>query len=267
MRKIFPIFAVLFFGCIFSFAQARDVRQIKIISTWGGLGTPQKSELLITRKPKGYYAKGDRIENQKIDELLTAIDAPEIKGFQAANLGITQDWLEANAEPGVKEYAAYYFSTAALNQKELYLSTFKNLQTIEKILPGVLRGGWTDDHPSFTAEITRRKQIGPYLKRPADVYAALENRKKRAAGANLQRRYFPRLGHLAAEKIHQPGEIVRRGSSPRFGCVHHALYRAGLGTSRSGKQSGRYFEYFEERLRKHFRRDKSLSRSRFRRTP
>ena len=152
--KILSITLLLFLTCIFSFSQTREVQEIKIISTWGGLGTPQKSELLITHKPKGYFAKGNKIENKEIENLLNAIYAPEIKQFQATNLGITQEWLNANAEPGVKEYADYYYSVAAPNQKELYLSSFKNLQLIEKILPNVLSGGWTDDYPRFTVEIT-----------------------------------------------------------------------------------------------------------------
>ena len=137
----------------FLFSPSAGSAEIKITSTWGGLGTPQKSELFIVYKPKGYYAKGDKIEKLLVDNLLSAINAPEIKQFDAANLGINQEWLDANAEIGVKEFADYYFSVAAPNQKELYFSTFKNLKIIEKILPSVLDGGWTDDYPNFVIEI------------------------------------------------------------------------------------------------------------------
>ena len=154
MKKILPVILLLFLTYIFSFAQTREVKEIKITSTWGGLGTPQKNGLLITHKPKGYYAKGKKIENQLIDNLLTAINEPEIKQFELENLDITQEWLNANAEPGVKKYASYYFSSAAPNQKELYLSSFKNLQLVGKIIPSVLSGGWTDDYPRFNVEIT-----------------------------------------------------------------------------------------------------------------
>lgn len=154
MKKTLTIILLLFVTSIFSHAQTREIQEIKITSTWGGLGTPQKSELSITHKLKGYYAKGDKIEKQLVDNLLNTIDEPEIKEFQAANLGITQKWLNANAELGVKEYADYYYSVAAPNQKELYLSSFKNLQLIEKLLPSVLSGGWTDDYPRFGIEIT-----------------------------------------------------------------------------------------------------------------
>ena len=154
MKKVLSVIILLCLNCIFAFAQAREVQEIKITSAWGGLGIPQNNELLIVHKPKGYYAKGNKIEKQLIDNLLNAVNETEIKQFQVANLGITQEWLNANAEIGVKEYANYYFSVAAPNQKELYLSTFKNLQLIEKILPSVLSGGWTDDYPRFVIEIT-----------------------------------------------------------------------------------------------------------------
>jgi len=154
MKKFLPVILFLFLTCIFSFAQTRDVQEIKITSTWGGLGTPQQSELLITHKSKDYYVKGNKIEKRLIDNLLNAIESPEIKQFETRNLGITQEWLNAYAEIAVKEYADYYFSVAAPNQKELYLSSFKNLQFIEKILPSVLSGGWSDDFPHFEVEIT-----------------------------------------------------------------------------------------------------------------
>lgn len=154
MKKIFFANLILLILCAFVFAQTREVKEIKINSSWGGLGTPQKSELIIAHKPKGYYAGGDRVEKHLVDNLLGAIDEPEIKKFELANLGITQEWLDANAQAGIEDYAASYFSMSAPKQKQLYLSSFKNLQFIEKIIPKVLNGGWTDDYPSFGVEIT-----------------------------------------------------------------------------------------------------------------
>jgi hypothetical protein len=153
MKKSFLTILILFAACAFNFAQT-NASEIKISSRWGGLGQPQKSELVITRKSKDFYSDGEKIDAALVENLLKAINAPQIEKFELANLGITQEWLDANAEAGVKEYADVYFSMGAPNQKALYLNSFKNLKFIEKILPDALRGGWTDDYPYFEIQIT-----------------------------------------------------------------------------------------------------------------
>ncbi|MEZ5428920.1 MAG: hypothetical protein R2747_21925 [Pyrinomonadaceae bacterium] len=154
MKNLFFALTFLLFASVCLSAQIRDVREIRITSTWGGLGKPEKSELIITRKSKGYFVGGEKIEKRLIDDLLQAIDQPEMTNFDPANLGITQEWLDANAQKGIEEYASYSFSTGAKNQQDLYYSTFRDMSAIEKILPSVLRGGWTDDYPRFGVEIT-----------------------------------------------------------------------------------------------------------------
>lgn len=216
MKNILSIILLLFLNCIFSFAQTREVQEIKITSAWGGLGTPQKSELLIIHKPKGYYAKGKKIEKQLIDNLLYALDEPEIKEFQAANLGITQEWLNANAEIGVKEYADYYFSVAAPNQKELYLSSFKNLQFVEKLLPSILRGGWTDDYPNFgveTTELDGSKIVVGSDEQPSFMlpWEIVQNGKTiHTYNANISRALVALLPKKFANKDRLSGENLRR---------------------------------------------------------
>lgn len=147
------ILVLLFVGSTLSIAQISNVEKIRITSTWGGLGIPQRSELVITCKPKRCFANGKKVEDHKVEALLQAVAAKEISRYNAANLGITQEWLDANAVEGINDYANGYISAAAPNQKELYLSTFRNLQLIESKLPIILHGGWTDDYPTFIAEI------------------------------------------------------------------------------------------------------------------
>ena len=216
MKKNLTVISLLFLSCIFSFAQTREVQEIKITSTWGGLGKPEKSELLIIHKPKGYFAKGNKIEKQLVDNLLDAVNEPEIKEFQATNLGVTQEWLNVNAEPGVKEYADYYYSVAAPNQKELYLSSFKNLQLIEKLLSAVLSGGWTDDYPGFRVEITESdasKTIissneQPAFMLPWEIVSAGNTTK--TYNVNISRAIVALLPKKFANKERLAGENLRR---------------------------------------------------------
>lgn len=221
MNKYLLAITFLLLTFSFSFAQTKqEVKEIKITSTWGGLGNPQKSELTITQKPKGFYVKGKKIETRLVENLLNAINEPEIKQFNAANLGITQEWLNANAQTGVKEYADYYFSTAAPNQQSLYLSTFMNLQLIEEILPSVLRGGWTDDYPYFEVEIINfdgsktvvSSDEQPSLMLPWKIVK--EGKITNTYNANISRAFvdllpkkFANKGRLSGENL--PGVLAR----------------------------------------------------------
>lgn len=156
MKKIFLALLIVANSCVFTVAQARDVQQIKIVSSWGGLGTPRKNELVIRNTGKDYRANGDRVEKKIVDYLIAAIDEPEIKKFELSNIGITQEWLNANATLGAEEYANHYISSGAQNQQELFYSSFKNLQFVEKLLPSLLRGGWTDDYPQLQVEVIEK---------------------------------------------------------------------------------------------------------------
>lgn len=216
MKKYLLAVTLLLLSFSFSFAQTSEVREIKITSTWGGLGDAQKSELIITQKSKGFYAKGKKIETQLVENLLKAINAPEIKQFNAENLGITQEWLNANAQSGVKEYADYYYSTAAPNQQSLYLTTFMNLQFIEEILPSVLRGGWTDDYPHFGLEIVKtdgNKMIvesneQPTLMLPWKI--SRDDKEIETYNANISRAIVDLLPKKFANRSRLSGEDLRR---------------------------------------------------------
>lgn len=150
------IFTILLLLTAFSlvFSQTREVKEIKITSAWGGLGPFGQSELTITKKSNGYYSKNSKVEKQLVDDFLKEIDEPELSKPSLTNLGLTQEWLNNNAEKGIKEYASGYFSFGAENQKLLYYKSFTNTQIIEEILPSIFRGGWTDDYPRIEINIT-----------------------------------------------------------------------------------------------------------------
>ncbi len=135
-------------------AQSRSVNQIRIVSRWGGLGEGKHGELIVTRKSGAYLVNGKKIPDELIINLLSAIDAPIVAKPDLANLGITQEWLDANAEKAIKEYAAAYFSLAAPNQQALYFSSFKDPKFIEKVLPRLFNFVASDDYPNVEIETT-----------------------------------------------------------------------------------------------------------------
>src|SRR5258706_5670543 len=88
-----------------------NFQELEIVSSWGGLGTPAQSVLMIKHQPGGYYVNGEKIDERLITDFLNALDEPKVAKLELSNLGITQEWLNANALTGVKEYASFYYST------------------------------------------------------------------------------------------------------------------------------------------------------------
>lgn len=138
-------------------AQPDELAQMNIVSSWGGLGTRKQSELTIQRKSKGYFQDGNRVEEKLILNLMMAINEPVISKPDLGNLGITQEWLEASAEKGLKEYAGGFYLSAAPNQKALYFSSFKNLDFIGKVVPSLFQFFRSDDYPRIQITITDTK--------------------------------------------------------------------------------------------------------------
>jgi hypothetical protein len=93
------ILLCLSLSTVTALAQSRSVNQIVITSGGGGEG--DSGEFVITRKPGAYLADGVKIPDELIANLLSAIDAPVVTKTNPANLGLTQEWLDANAEKAI----------------------------------------------------------------------------------------------------------------------------------------------------------------------
>ena len=156
LKNISTLVTILLVLPMCTLGQPSEAAEIRISSFWGGLGTPAHSELIIKREASGYYAEGKKIDPQLIDNLLKTLKMPIVPKINSANLGITQAWLDANAEKGIKHYAASRYSTAAPNLQALYLTTFKDLHFIERLLPNLYGLRWTDDNPLVEIEVINR---------------------------------------------------------------------------------------------------------------
>jgi hypothetical protein len=154
-QKLIFAVSLLLLLPVWALAQTAEVTQIRISSSWGGLGTPAHDQLVITRKRSDYYANGKKVNAVLVSNLLAALNAPTISDVDLANLGITQEWLDANAEPAIKEYADFYYSAAAPNLQALYLSNFKDITLMKGLSASLYRGWWTDDYPLVEVEVTK----------------------------------------------------------------------------------------------------------------
>jgi hypothetical protein len=161
MNKLaFLIFFALLIFNFQTFAQSQDVDLIKIRSSWSGLGPAKTSILTIKQKKGKFYADGKEIEARLIDELLKQIGSEEKRTLES--LGITQEWLDANAEKTLPDW----LKKSLPNEKELFLKSFRDIKLVEKILPRLFESWtdekgiyhmkyWTDDYPEVKVEMQK----------------------------------------------------------------------------------------------------------------
>lgn len=215
-QKLLIAVSLLLLFPLLALAQTAEAKQIRIVSSWGGLGDSARSELLITRKADGYYANGKKVNAVLVSNLLTALNKPAIPEVDLANLGVTQEWLNANAEKGVKEYADFYYSTAAPNLQALYLSSFKNVAFMKSLVPSLYQSWWTDDYPQVAVEVinadgttlvasSRAQQL---FMLPWEV--ARGESKTKTYNADIARAIVPLLPNKAPNRDRLSGEDLRR---------------------------------------------------------
>lgn len=93
-----------------AFASDHPVRQIDVDSHWGGLGTPQAFHLTIRAD------KGD-VDPMRVQALVEALAAPRMAHPTCDNLGLTADWLRANAQRLLSEHDTKFSDEASKLQK------------------------------------------------------------------------------------------------------------------------------------------------------
>ena len=65
---------ILFLLSHSTLAHSSEVTQIKIVSSWVGLGTPSHNELTITRKAGNYYSGGKKVDALLVNTLVSALN-------------------------------------------------------------------------------------------------------------------------------------------------------------------------------------------------
>jgi len=129
---------------------AGNVKTITIHSSWTGLGPRGEATLQITKHGTKFQAGGKSIDDKSVENLLqeigTSRSEPTLEDF-----AITQSWLESNSQGALPER----LRNAPPDAKNLFLSRFRDLGFIEKLLPEILEQGWTDDYPAIDVQILR----------------------------------------------------------------------------------------------------------------
>ncbi|GAC1637534.1 MAG: hypothetical protein NVS9B14_17500 [Candidatus Acidiferrum sp.] len=150
-RALFVVVVGLFFATE-CFCQAV---KIQIDSSWGGLGEPSSSHLLITGNSGKYKADGHAIDSNKIEALLRALDEPSVEQPSLAKCGIDQAWLESNYAMALESISHRKLSELSEKQIDLFKRRFTNSEAAQDAFAGLYKGWHTDDYPQMALKITR----------------------------------------------------------------------------------------------------------------
>lgn len=129
------------------------VRHISIASRWGGLGASQDTELSIENRGGVFYSGRKRIDSEAVASLVSALRGNAVDKPELTNLGITAEWLAANADLAVMKNNAS-FADALPEQKSLYRRSFTNLEIINSVVASLFNYAKFDDYPSVEVRVT-----------------------------------------------------------------------------------------------------------------
>jgi hypothetical protein len=137
------------------------IRQIEIKSSWGGLGRPQNTELVVRHDNGEYRIGGTRIDPANVELLLASIRQPPQMKPTLENLGMTGQWLTNAADKLEKDAerndggdsALYEFGHGSAGQKGLFRRSYTDPNFTAKVLPEIFRCCHTDDYPSVKVTI------------------------------------------------------------------------------------------------------------------
>ncbi|MCU1286787.1 MAG: hypothetical protein JWO13_3137 [Acidobacteriales bacterium] len=154
MPRIYAMIALII--CLQCSASAAEKIRIEIDSSWGGLGEPSKSNLIIHGDNGRFSADGKRIKPELVDELLRAVDAPSISAPELGNCGTTPEWLQSNFVPALEEHERQKLSEFSKDQIDLFREHFTQPSFAQQALERHFNSGWhTDDFPKITVRILR----------------------------------------------------------------------------------------------------------------
>ncbi|MGE5648307.1 MAG: WG repeat-containing protein [Acidobacteriota bacterium] len=143
---------LLLLTCWWAEAQVR-VREITIHSGWGGLGTPQDETISIRTKNGKLVRNGKGVDQSNVDTLIAALKASVVPAPDPSNLGIMPAWLDAQIADQKGRFQLEV-ARATASQRALLVTSLKDRQKIERIVPALFRYMRTDDYPGVTVEAT-----------------------------------------------------------------------------------------------------------------
>jgi WG containing repeat len=134
-------------------AHARQrVREITIRSHWGGLGPRADATITVTRSGDRYIRDGQEVAPALVNALVSALQSSLIPKPEAAALGITPSWL-ANQVGSQKPRSYGDPGDPTPGQRELFRSSFTDINLILRLLPELFENWHSDDYPGARVEV------------------------------------------------------------------------------------------------------------------
>lgn len=160
-RHTLLILAVALVVPVSAYATDAAIRQIEIKSSWVGLGTPHKTELVIRSENGGYRLGTIKIDSASVELLRASIRQQMQIKPTLESLGLTGEWLENAAEKLEREAehndgsdsTLYKLGHGSADQKRIFRLSYTDPSFMEKVLPELFRCCHTDDYPNVEVTI------------------------------------------------------------------------------------------------------------------
>ena len=153
MKKLILSAIFLVLACFLSFAQVREVKEIKITSAVGWSGEEHYSDILIQNKRGIYFIKDQRLDKALINNLLKSVDETQIAYPKLENLGFTQEWLKNNKGKDLSDYLIEHLNKALPSQRNLFYESYQNPEILKMTFPALFFFKASDYYPEITVEI------------------------------------------------------------------------------------------------------------------
>lgn len=149
------ILGLLLFVTASAFCTDVAVRQIEIKSHWGGLGTPQQTDLVIQHEAGTYKLGRKRIDAASVEALVAAVQQAPIGKPSLEGLGITKAWLQEQLTDVPNKSSWWKLKSGTPKQTALFGSSFTDPDFVGKVLPSLFNLSRTDDYPSVEVTVSR----------------------------------------------------------------------------------------------------------------
>jgi hypothetical protein len=149
------ILGLLLFVARSAFCADNAVRQIEIKSHWGGLGTPQQTDLVIQHEAGTYKLGRKRIDAASVEALVATVQQPPIGKPSLEGLGITKAWLQEQLTDVPKKSSWWKLKSGTPKQGALFGNSFTDPDFVSKVLPSLFNFSRTDDYPSVEVTVSR----------------------------------------------------------------------------------------------------------------
>lgn len=211
--------------CIFSFACAKapEAHHLLVVihtTQASAFGRPETTLVRVEKKNGKYVAENKEIPDEQVTTFLVAVDKHSEGPVSFSDLGLTQSWLDQNAEPAFDEYFEGQTTSILPSQRDLFISSFRNTSAIGKAVDEYFHSYWTDDFPRAHVEVYDRNSGRAIVLESSELHAFMipwrisENGRNRLSfNANIGRTLDEFLPENAALKERIGGVHFRCGLS------------------------------------------------------